>query len=124
MFAFLVVTILCNVSLISGSSLENLLGYDSCVVFFLAQVFLNAISITTGCGMALFRMVCIRESNQSMVLDMEKVQYTMKKVLCGEFVIILTILFLGLYVFIYYIVCIFVHANSFSKYFPKDSINL
>ena len=119
MFAFLVVTILCNVSLISGSPLETLLGYDSCVVFFLAQVFLNAISITTGCGMALFRMVCIRESNQSMFLDMDKVQYMMKKVLCGEIMIILTILFLGLYVIIYYIVCLFVHANLFYKHFTS-----
>ena len=98
MFAFIVVTIFCNVSFISGSPLETLLGYDSCVVFFLAQVFLNAVSITTGCGMALFRMVCIQESNQSLVLDMDKVRYMMKKVLCGEFVIVLTILFLGLYV--------------------------
>ena len=105
MFAFLVVTILCNVSLISGSSLENLLGYDSCVVFFLAQVFLNAISITTGCGMALFRMFCIRESNRCEVLDKKKVQCLMKKILYGEFVIILTIVILGLYVFIKTLFC-------------------
>ena len=88
---------MCIVSLISDSSLQTLFGYDSCVVFLVAQVFLNAVSITTGCGMALFRMFCIRESNQCKVLEKNKVQCLMKKILCGEFVIILTIVILGLF---------------------------
>ena len=75
---------LCVASLSLGKPINDMFGYDLCPTFFVIQATHNAIYGFGGCGMALFRLVCIH--NKYLFMDLVKCNRLMKLIIFGEII--------------------------------------
>ena len=62
--AFIVMSLMCMISLIMGEPLQTLFGYDTCIAFYLV-VLLHNCFIACGFVSSIYRLTCVKSKGQN-----------------------------------------------------------